>query len=46
MQEQRRADLVWIGEEVKDFEQLKVDAERNRRTIPRHIKEMMKRNRS
>lgn len=43
MQQQRRADLVWIGDEVKDFDRLKEDAEHHQRSVPDEIKRLLKR---
>lgn len=42
MEEQRRADLVWIGDEVRDFERLKREAERHERSVPEEIKRIVK----
>jgi hypothetical protein len=42
MQQQRRADLVWIGDEVKDFERLKDEAKRHQRSVPEQIKRIVK----
>ena len=42
MQPQRRADLVWIGDEVNDFEQIRLEAEQNQRSVPEHMKQIMK----
>ncbi len=39
---QRRADLVWIGNEVSDFDRLKQDAQRHRRSVPDQIKRILK----
>jgi HNH endonuclease len=43
MQRQRRADLVWIGDEVKEFDRLRREAERHRRSISDEIKNIVKR---
>ena len=43
MQEQRRVELVWIGDEVKDFERLKEKATGMQRTVPEEIKQILKR---
>lgn len=43
MQEQRRADVVWIGTEVKDFERIRTDARRHGRSVPEQIKDALKR---
>jgi hypothetical protein len=40
--QQRRADLVWIGDEVKDFERLKREAERRNKSVPEEIKRIVK----
>jgi len=42
MHQQRRAELVWIGDEVRDFDRLKGDAERNGISVPQHIKHILK----
>jgi HNH endonuclease len=44
MQAQRRVDLVWIGDEVGDFERIKGDAVRHERSVPEEIKRLLKRN--
>jgi hypothetical protein len=44
MEQQRRVDLVWIGDEVHDFEQLKAAALRDQRSVHNEIKELLKRN--
>jgi hypothetical protein len=43
MQQQRRVDLVWIGDEVKDFERIKGEASRSRHTVLEEIKRILKR---
>jgi isocitrate lyase len=42
MLQQRLADLVWIGEEVIDFDRIQRDAERYHRSVPDEIKISMK----
>ena len=42
MEQQRRADVVWIGDEVKDLERLRRDAKRGLRSIPEEIKTVVK----
>ena len=42
MLQQRRADLVWIGEEIKDFDRIQEDANRHNRSVPDEIKNSMK----
>jgi hypothetical protein len=42
MEEQRRADLVWIGDEVRDFERVRREAERHERSVPEEIKRIVK----
>jgi plasmid stability protein len=42
MQQQRRADLVWIGDEIKDFERIRGEAARHRRSMPEEIKDILK----
>jgi hypothetical protein len=44
MQQQRRVDLVWIGDEVKDFVRIKREAKRHQRSIPDEIKQVLKGN--
>jgi hypothetical protein len=41
MKPERRADLVWIGDEVNSFERLKGEAARHQRSIPEQIKSML-----
>ncbi|HEY0794282.1 MAG TPA: hypothetical protein VGD64_00740 [Acidisarcina sp.] len=41
MQQERRADLVWIGEEVGRFDQIRSAARRDGRTLPEQIKQML-----
>ena len=43
MRQQRRADLVWVGDEVEDFDRLRREAERHRRSVPDEIKKIVKR---
>lgn len=43
MQQQRRVDLVWIGNEVKDFEQIKQEAKHHKISISEQIKRILKR---
>lgn len=38
MQQQRRVDLVWIGDEVTDFERVRDEAERHQKSVPEEIK--------
>lgn len=38
MQQERRIELVWAGNEVNDFEDLRREADRDRRSIPDQIK--------
>ena len=42
MQQQRRADVVWIGDEVQDFERLRHQARRHHTTVPTEIKNIVK----
>jgi 5-methylcytosine-specific restriction endonuclease McrA len=42
MQQQRRADLVWIGDEVKDFERIQRTAEHHSRSVSDEIKLSLK----
>lgn len=41
MKQERRADLVWIGDEVTSFERLESEAERHRRSLSEQIKAML-----
>jgi hypothetical protein len=43
MQPQRRLDLVWIGNEVGDFERIKGEAARHKISVPEAIKRLLKR---
>jgi hypothetical protein len=43
MQQQRRLDLVWIGNEVNDFERIRAEATRQGRDLPDQIKRALKR---
>jgi hypothetical protein len=42
MQQERRADIVWTGNEVSDFEQVKREAVRHQRSVPEEIKRILK----
>lgn len=42
MQRERRADVVWTGNEVKDFERLQREAKRNQRSVSDEIKAVIK----
>ena len=42
MQEQRRADIVWAGDELKDFDRIQRDASRNQRSVSEEIKLLLK----
>jgi hypothetical protein len=42
MQQQRRVDLVWIGDEVQDFERIKDEAVRHQRSVPEEMKDVLK----
>lgn len=44
MKQQRRAEVVWVDEEIDDFEKLKQDAELNQITIPEQIKRIIRNN--
>lgn len=39
---ERRADLVWIGEEVKNYERLRRESQKKKRTVPEYIKEILR----
>ena len=43
MRQQRRADVVWMGDEVRDFERLSRDAARHKKSVPDEIKSILKR---
>jgi hypothetical protein len=42
MERERRADLVWIGDEVQDYERLRIESEKAQRTVPERIKEILR----
>jgi hypothetical protein len=42
MQQQRRADLVWIGGEVNDFERIRRKARDHERSVPEEIKRILR----
>ena len=42
MQQERRVELVWFGDEVNDFERLQCDAKSKNRTVSEYIKRIMK----
>ena len=42
MQQQRRVDLVWMGDEVTEFERVRDEAERHRRSVSGEIKRIIK----
>jgi len=39
---ERRADLVWIGDEVSNYERLRHESKNSRRTVPDQIKEILR----
>jgi len=41
MQQERRIDLVWIGDEVSGFDALKREANKNRKSVSEQIKDMI-----
>jgi hypothetical protein len=41
MQQVRRADLIWQGKEVEQYERLKSDAKQSRTTIPGFVKQLI-----
>jgi hypothetical protein len=43
MEPQRRVDLVWIGDEVSQFERIKIKATSHKRSVPDEIKQLLKR---
>ena len=42
MEPQRRADLIWIGEEVLDYERIRKQSEMIGKTVPEQIKEIIR----
>ena len=42
MEPQRRADLIWIGEEVLDYERIRKQSEEAGKTVPEQIKEIIR----
>lgn len=44
MEPQRRADLVWIGEEVRDYERIRKRSKQDGQTVSEHIKDILRRN--
>jgi len=42
MQQQRRVDLIWIGGEVKDFERIRREATRHKRSVAEEIKRVLR----
>ena len=40
--QQRRAEVVWIGDEVEDFERIRHEANRHERSVPEEIKGLLK----
>lgn len=42
MDMQRRVDLVWIGDEVRNYERIRHESKKNRRTVPEQIKEILR----
>jgi len=41
MKQVRRADLIWRGKEVEQYEQLKTDAKESGETIPEFVKKII-----
>ena len=41
LQEVRRADIIWEGEEVRAYERLKKSAKKNQATIPEYVKKIV-----
>jgi hypothetical protein len=39
---ERRADLVWMGDEVQDYERLRCESKKKLRTVPEQIKEILR----
>lgn len=42
MQQQRRVEILWVGDEVTDFERVSDEAERHQRSVPEEIKRILK----
>jgi len=42
MERERRADVVWTGDEVQDYERLRRESKKNRRTVPEQIKAILR----
>jgi hypothetical protein len=42
MQQERRVDLIWIGNDVKDFERIESESREKGKTVPQLIKDMVK----
>jgi hypothetical protein len=42
MEGERRADLVWIGAEVEEYEKLRRKSKKRRLTVPEQIKEILR----
>jgi hypothetical protein len=42
MESERRADLVWRGDEIRVYEKVQSESRRNRRTVPEQIKETLR----
>lgn len=45
MQQERRVDLIWIGEEVTEFERVKGEAKRHQKSVTEEIKRILKKRR-
>jgi len=39
---ERRADIVWKGDEVQSYEEIRMESEKERRTVPEQIKEILR----
>jgi hypothetical protein len=39
---ERRADIVWMKDEVSDYERIRRESEKKRKTVPEHIKEILR----
>jgi DNA-binding transcriptional regulator/RsmH inhibitor MraZ len=39
---ERRADIVWMGDEVQNYERIRLESKRKLRTVPEHIKEILR----
>ena len=43
-EQERRADVIWKGSEVQDYERIRRESKKKKRTVPEHIKEILRTN--